>query len=89
MNSLSEREDGIKDAWHLLNKQEKKWQILRGQSKVLKEARATRDNLLKEAKEMKETIINDAKEEAKSQADKILTQAKRLSKWRSKLQFLP
>ncbi|MBT8317668.1 MAG: F0F1 ATP synthase subunit B [Lutibacter sp.] len=76
LNSVSEREDGIKDALDQAENARKEMQNLNADNeRILKEARAERDTLLKEAREMKETIISEAKEEAQIQANKVVEQA--------------
>jgi F-type H+-transporting ATPase subunit b len=76
LNSVNEREDGIKNALDEAENARKEMQNLNADNeRILKEARAQRDNLLKEAREMKENIISEAKNEAQVQATKIVEQA--------------
>jgi F-type H+-transporting ATPase subunit b len=76
LNSVSDREEGIKDALDQAENARKEMQNLNADNeRILKEARAERDTLLKEAREMKETIISEAKEEAQIQANKVVEQA--------------
>jgi F-type H+-transporting ATPase subunit b len=76
LNSVNEREDGIKNALEEAENARKEMQNLNADNeRILKEARAQRDALLKEAREMKEGIISEAKNEAQVQATKIVTQA--------------
>ena len=76
LNSVNEREDGIKNALDEAENARKEMQNLNADNeRILKEARAQRDNLLKEAREMKEGIISEAKNEAQAQATKIVAQA--------------
>jgi len=76
LNSVNEREEGIKNALDEAENARKEMQNLNADNaKILKEARAQRDELLKEAREMKETIISEAKEEAQVQANKVVEQA--------------
>ncbi|UMB53274.1 F0F1 ATP synthase subunit B [Lutibacter sp. A64] len=76
LNSVNEREDGIKDALDEAENARKEMQNLTADNeRILKEARAQRDALLKEAREMKEGIISEAKNEAQAQATKIVAQA--------------
>ncbi len=52
---------------------------------LLVKAREERGQMLKEARDTKEKIINEAKEQAKIEANKIITDARRPSsnrKWR-------
>ena len=76
LNSVNEREDGIKNALEEAENARKEMQNLNADNeRILKEARAQRDALLKEAREMKEGIISEAKNEAQAQATKIVAQA--------------
>jgi F-type H+-transporting ATPase subunit b len=76
LNSVNEREDGIKNALEEAENARKEMQNLNADNeRILKEARAQRDTLLKEAREMKEGIISEAKNEAQAQATKIVEQA--------------
>jgi len=76
LNSVNEREEGIKTALDEAENARKEMQNLNADNeRILKEARAERDGLLKEAREMKESIIAEAKEEAQVQANKVVEQA--------------
>ena len=76
LNSVNEREEGIKNALDEAENARKEMQNLNADNeRILKEARAQRDTLLKEAREMKESIISEAKNEAQAQATKIVEQA--------------
>jgi len=76
LNSVNEREEGIKNALDEAENARKEMQNLNADNeRILKEARAQRDTLLKEAREMKEGIISEAKNEAQLQAAKIVEQA--------------
>ena len=76
LNSVNEREEGIKNALDEAENARKEMQNLNADNeRILKEARAQRDTLLKEAREMKEGIISEAKNEAQAQATKIVEQA--------------
>jgi len=76
LNSVNEREEGIKNALDEAENARKEMQNLNADNeRILKEARAQRDTLLKEAREMKEGIISEAKNEAQVQAAKIVEQA--------------
>jgi F-type H+-transporting ATPase subunit b len=76
LNSVNEREEGIKNALEEAENARKEMQNLTADNeRILKEARLERDSLLKEAREMKDGIIADAKEEAKLQATKVIEQA--------------
>lgn len=79
MNSLNEREEGIKDALDSAEKARREMENLQADNeKLLKEARAERENLLKEARELKNKMIEDAKEEARAESNKLIDQAKSL-----------
>lgn len=76
LNSLNEREQGIQDALDAADKARLEMQNLKADNeKALQEARAEREAMLKDAREMKTKMIADAEAEAKSQANKIITQA--------------
>jgi len=77
LDSLDERENGIKDALEAAAAAKLEMQNLNADNeKLLKEARAERETMLKEAREMKDQIVATAKEEAQEQADKMIAQAK-------------
>lgn len=77
MNSITEREEGIKDALQSAENAKKEMQNLKSDNeKLLQEARAERDAMLKEAREMKEKMIADAKNEAAHQGEQMIVQAK-------------
>ena len=76
LNSVNEREEGIKNALDEAENARKEMQNLTADNeRILKEARIERDTLLKEAREMKESIVAEAKEEAQVQANKVVEQA--------------
>jgi F-type H+-transporting ATPase subunit b len=73
LDSVNEREEGIKNA--LLSAEKAKEEMASLQSdneQTLKKARLERDGLLKEAREIKQKLIDDAKNEASAEAKKIL-----------------
>ena len=77
LDSVNEREQGIKDALLSAEKAREEMASLQSDNELtLKKARAERDALLKEAREIKQKVIDDAKTEAKVEAKKIITQAK-------------
>ena len=77
LDSVNEREQGIKDALLSAEKaREEKASRQTDNELTLKKARVERDTLLKEAREIKQKLIDDAKSEAKSEASKIIAQAK-------------
>ena len=76
LNSVSEREEGIKNALAAAEDAKKEMQNISADSeKLLKEARAERESMLKEAREIKDKLIADSKEQAKVEGDKMITQA--------------
>ncbi len=76
LDSVSSREEGIKNALESAENAKKEIQNLQANNEqLLKDARAERDALLKEAREIKDSMINDAKEEAKDVAAKLIMNA--------------
>mgnify|MGYP000636860532 CR=1 FL=1 len=76
LNAVNEREQGIKDALDSAEKAKLEMQNLQADNeKLLKEARAEREVMIKEAREIKTKMIADAKEEAKTEADKMISNA--------------
>jgi len=66
LNSVNEREEGIKDALASAEEAKKEMQNLNASNEqLLKDARAERDALMKDARDIKDKMISDAKEEAK------------------------
>ena len=77
LNSLTEREDGIRDAIASAEKARQEMASLQADNqRILQEARVERDTMLKEAREMKEKMIADSKTEAQAQGLKMIEQAK-------------
>jgi F-type H+-transporting ATPase subunit b len=77
MTSITEREEGIKNALDSAESARKEMQNLQADNqRILQEARAERDAMLKDAREMKEKIVTDAKTEAQEQGQKMIEQAK-------------
>ena len=73
LDSVNEREQGIKDALLSAEKAREEMASLQSDNELtLKKARVERDTLLKEAREIKQKLIDDAK----SEASKIIAQAK-------------
>ena len=69
LDSVNEREDGIKNALASAEDAKKEMQNLNASNEqLLKDARAERDALMKDAREIKDKMISDAKEEAKAAA---------------------
>ncbi len=76
LNSLNDREEGIRSALSAAEEAKKEMQNVTADSeRLLKEARAEREALLKEAREIKDKLIADSKEQAKIEGDKIIKQA--------------
>ena len=76
LDSVSQREEGIKDALASAEEAKKEMQNLQANNeKLLKDARAERDAMMKEAREIKDKMIADAKEEAKDVAAKLIQNA--------------
>jgi F-type H+-transporting ATPase subunit b len=76
LDSVNDREEGIKNALDSAEKAKSEMQNLQADNqKLLKEARAEREAMLKEARDMKNKMIEDAKEEAKTAAGKLIEQA--------------
>lgn len=77
LNALNDREEGIKDALDKAEKAREEMQNINADNeRILKEARSERDSMLKEARELKDAMISEAKEEARTQANKMIEQAK-------------
>lgn len=77
LNSLNDREEGIKGALDAAENARKEMQNLQADNeKLLKEARAERDAMMKEAREIKDKMIADAKDEAKEEATKLIDTAR-------------
>ncbi len=77
LDSVEEREEGIKKALEAAEEAKKEMQNLNADNeKLLKEARAEREAMLKEAREIKEAIISEAKDEAQVAAGKMIDSAK-------------
>jgi F-type H+-transporting ATPase subunit b len=76
LNSLNDREEGIKTALDAAENAKKEMENLSADNeRLLKEARIEREALLKEAREMKDKIISDATNEAQDKAGKMIEQA--------------
>jgi len=76
LNSLNEREEGIKDALDAAEKAKRDMESLQADNEKMKqEARQERDAMLKEAQTMKKQIIAEASEEAEKKASEIITKA--------------
>ena len=77
LDSVNEREEGIKNALLSAENAKKEMQNLQADNeKLLAEARAEREAMLKDAREIREKMINDAKADASAQGEKMIEQAK-------------
>src|SRR3984885_9877491 len=76
LNSLKEREQGIADSLATAERVKAEMAQLKNENEaLLAKAREERALLLKEARETKDKIINEAKDQAKTEANKIITEA--------------
>lgn len=77
MTSITEREEGIKNALASAEAARKEMHNLQADNqRILQEARAERDAMIKEAREIKEKMVADAKAEAQAEGAKMIEQAK-------------
>lgn len=77
LQSLKERETGIADSLASAEKIKAEMALLKNENEaLLAKAREERAQLLKEARDTKDKIINEAKEQAKTEANKIITDAR-------------
>ena len=74
LDTINEREEGIKDALESAEKAREEMQSLQAEE-IMKQARIERDSILKEARDLKNTIISESKDEAKKEAGKIIESA--------------
>jgi F-type H+-transporting ATPase subunit b len=76
LNSLEERESGIKDALASAENARSEMQNLQADNaKLVKEARAEREAMMKEARDIADNIVTEAKEEAKEVTTKLIENA--------------
>jgi len=76
LDSVNDREEGIKEALESAEKAKLEMQNLQADNqKLLKEARAEREAMLKDARDIKNKMIEDAKDEAREEAGKLVAQA--------------
>tara|TARA_B100001029_G_scaffold48000_1_gene38068 strand:+ start:249 stop:749 length:501 start_codon:yes stop_codon:yes gene_type:complete len=76
LDTINEREEGIKDALESAEKAREEMQLLQADNEeIMKQARIERDSILKEARDLKNTIISESKDEAKKEAGKIIESA--------------
>ncbi|GAA4452348.1 F0F1 ATP synthase subunit B [Rurimicrobium arvi] len=77
LNSLNEREKNIADSIASAERVKAEMATMQAENqKIMAEAREERTQMLKEAKELKDKIVNDAKEQAKTEAAKIMADAR-------------
>lgn len=76
LNSLEERESGIKDALASAENARSEMENLQADNaKLVKEARAEREAMMKEARDIADNIVAEAKEEAKEVTTKLIENA--------------
>lgn len=76
LDAVNERETSIKDALSAAkNARHEMEAIQEDNQRILKEARAEREELLKEARKTSAQLVEQAKDDAKTEAQKIITQA--------------
>jgi F-type H+-transporting ATPase subunit b len=76
MKGLRDRENSITDSLATAERVKAEMAQLQSENEaLLAKAREERAQLLKEARETKDKIINEAKEQAKTEANKIITEA--------------
>ena len=76
LDTVNERESSIKDAMSEADKARNEMAVIQeSNQKVLKEARAEREALLKDARNTGAEIVAQAKTDAKTEANKIISQA--------------
>ena len=79
LGAVKDREASIKDALASAENARNEMANLQADNqRILKEARAERDEMLKEARDIKATIVTDAKNAAKADADAIISATKAL-----------
>ncbi|HEX4851946.1 MAG TPA: F0F1 ATP synthase subunit B [Puia sp.] len=77
LNSLKDRENTISDSLAQAEKVKAEMAQLKNENEaLLAKAREERAQLLKEARDTKDKIINEAKEQAKTEANKIIADAR-------------
>jgi F-type H+-transporting ATPase subunit b len=76
LSSLKERETGIADSIATAERVRAEMALLKSENEaLLAKAREERAQILKEARDIKEKIVSEAKEQAKSEANKIISEA--------------
>lgn len=77
LSAVKNREDNIQSALDMAKETKAEMEQLQTKNKnILIEARADRDHIIKEAKETSDRMIDDAKGKSKTEADKIIENAK-------------
>lgn len=77
LNGLKEREESIANSLNEAEKAREEIASLKADNeKLLQEARNERDAILKEAREMKDQIVSSARTQAKTEAEKIVADAR-------------
>ena len=77
LGAVNTREEKIADALELAEKTKEEMKALQASNEnLLKEARLERDNMIKDAKEVASTMVDDAKGAAKSEAEKVMANAR-------------
>jgi len=77
MGAVNNREENIQEALDMAKKTKAEMQELQTKNEnLLKEARVERDQMIKEAKETSNQMIEDAKGKSKTEADKIIENAR-------------
>ena len=76
IKGLRDRENSITDSLATAQKVKEEMALMKSENEaLLAKAREERAAMLKEARETKDRIINEAKEQAKTEANKIITEA--------------
>ena len=89
LDTINEREEGIKDALESAEKAREEMQLLQADNEeIMKKARIERDSILKEARDLKKAIINESKDEAKKEAEKIIKALMKQLEMKKMLLFL-
>ena len=77
MDAVNEREVTIVDSLNQAKLAKLEVENLKAENEVIiREAKVERDNILKEAREIKDRIVGEAKDLAKTEADKMIDQAR-------------
>ena len=77
LKMIKDREESIDNAIKSAEKaREEMKELQAGNERILNEARAERDAMMKEARDTKDAIIAEAKAKAKSEADRLIAQAR-------------